>query len=455
MTVAVNQPFISLHDSNGLPIVGGKVYVYLFGTTTLANIYSDAALSVTLDNPLVSDASGDCPRAYIAPGTYKLRAETSAAVLIWQYDNIDTNLGTGGVLGIASGGTSATSAAAARTALGAAAQTDVDDLSADFTTLSASFQSVVSAPQGRLTLTEATPVLAADVTAAATVFYVPWIGNQCPIWDGTQYNFKVFGTMTLALVASHVANAIYDVFMFLDGSTTTIGSGPAWNTATSLLGDRGTGAGTTELERKLGLWTNKVSMTARNGSTTYTVDANKGTYVGSIFMDGTNAQISCHVSVGTARKCGVSNAYNRVPIELLMRDATASWTYATNAVRQSRGTAANIVTVFSGLPEEIIDVDFRQTVGSTANASTGDVNIGIGWGVTNAFIAGGRAGFLRVSQTAATAVETRSDLCAYYSSPPLIGIVNVAGCENVPTAATTTATFYGGEQMLMSARWRA
>ena len=454
MTVAVNQPFISLHDSNGLPIVGGKVYVYLFGTTTLANIYSDDALSVTLANPLVSDASGDCPRAYIAPGTYKLRAETSAAVLIWQYDNIDTNLGTGGVLGIAQGGTSATSAAAARTALGAAAQTDVDDLSADFATLSSSFQSVVSAPQGRLTLTAATPVLAADVIAGTSVFYVPYIGNQCPVWDGTQYNFKVFGQMTLALVASHVANAIYDVFMFLDGSTVTIGTGPAWNTPTQLVGDRGTGAGTTELERKLGLWTNKVSMTARNGSTTYTVDANKGTFVGSIFMDGTNGQITCHVDFGTARKWGVWNAYNRMPVALLMSDATSNWTYSSATVRQSRATAANKLTVFQGLPEEIIETQFAQTVGVVANATTGDVSIGIGWGVTNAFVAGGRVGFMRLSQVAGTNVEVRSDMVASYSAPPFIGIVDVASCESALTA-TATNTLYGGMSMRMTSRWRA
>src|SRR5690242_19224615 len=140
MTAHISKPFINVADSNGNPIVGAVLYVYQVGTTALANIYSDSALSVALTNPLsganASNASGDFPRIYVASGRYKLRAETSAGVLIWQYDEVDTGLTSGsGALAISAGGTGATTAASARTSLGAAAQTDVDSLSTSLATI--------------------------------------------------------------------------------------------------------------------------------------------------------------------------------------------------------------------------------------------------------------------------------------------------------------------------------
>ena len=83
MTLAIAAQRIHIADSNGNPIVGAKLYVYTAGTTTLASIYSDEGLSVSMTNPLsgvnASDASGYFPRAYLAAGSYKLRAVTSAA----------------------------------------------------------------------------------------------------------------------------------------------------------------------------------------------------------------------------------------------------------------------------------------------------------------------------------------------------------------------------------------
>ena len=95
----VKPPRSDVEDANGNPYVGAKLYVYVPGTTTPAAIYADAALSIPLANPLSgatgSDAAGNFPRAYIAAGAYKLRAETAAGILIWQEDNIDTGLSAG------------------------------------------------------------------------------------------------------------------------------------------------------------------------------------------------------------------------------------------------------------------------------------------------------------------------------------------------------------------------
>jgi hypothetical protein len=160
MALSIIKPFVHVEDANGNPYVGAKLYVYLPGTTTLASIYSDSGLSVALANPLSgaygSDAAGNFPRAYIAAGSYKLRAETSAGVLIWEMDSIDTGLSAGsGALPIASGGTGGTTAAAARTNLDVPSNSELADLASDITDIQATLQNIVSAPQGRLTLTSA------------------------------------------------------------------------------------------------------------------------------------------------------------------------------------------------------------------------------------------------------------------------------------------------------------
>jgi hypothetical protein len=140
MAMHGEKPFVHVSDSNGNPIVGAKLYVYEVGTTTERSIYSNEGLSVALDNPLdgvnASDASGNFPRFYQATGTYKLRAETSASVLIWEYDNIDTGLPAGtGALPISRGGTGSTTAAAARAALDVPSNSELTDLATQITNL--------------------------------------------------------------------------------------------------------------------------------------------------------------------------------------------------------------------------------------------------------------------------------------------------------------------------------
>lgn len=451
MTTHLSKPFIHVSDSNGMPYVGAVLKVYDFGTTTLSSIYSDEALSVAITNPLTgvnaSDASGNFQRIYAAAGKYKIRAETSTGTLIWEYDNIDIGLGFGGgPLAIASGGTGATSAAAALTALGAASASSVTALSSDIANILATLQNIVTAPQGYLTLVTGTPVFGSNQTAKTSVFYTPFLGNLVPIYDGTQFNIYEFAELTLTLAASHTANTLFDVFVFLDTSTVTIGTGPAWTTSTAGSGARGTGAGTTEIGRTNGLWTNSNSMTARNGATTYTVDANEGTYIGTIYMDGTNGQISCYTDWSGNSKWGVWNAYNRRNIEIRGGEATASWTYAVNTLRQSNGAANADLTILCGLSEERVYVEHFQEI--TAPASTTvDAKIGIGWNSTSASSG-------TVAQFASGTVNAQTFtlfMTAKYSAPPFIG-VNVANALERGTTATTT--FFGNEAgQVLSARW--
>jgi hypothetical protein len=195
------------------------------------------------------------------------------------------------------------------------------------------------APQGRLSLTPSTPVLVSDTTNNG-VYYTPYVGNLIPVYNGSTMIPTTFSELFLTPVASHAANTIYDVFVFSNSGVLTLVTGPAWNTSTAGAGARGTGAGTTQLTRVQGLWTNAVSMSARNGSTTYTVGANLGTYVGSIFIDSGGTSTTRHIGYGQSRKWGLWNAYNRVPIFIQAGDSTASWNYTTNTIRASNGSSA-------------------------------------------------------------------------------------------------------------------
>lgn len=460
MAVSGIAPFVKVLDSNGDPIVGAVLKVYEATTTTPRAIYSDAALTVPMSNPLsggnASNASGDFPRFYMAAGIYKLRAEvTLGGVLIWEYDNIDTGTSAGsGALPIANGGTGATTASAAIANLGAASTSDVTALAAQIATFTTSLQNIVSQPQGRLTPTSATPVILTGVTAGTAVYYTPYIGNLCPIYDGSQFNAKQFAELTLTLNSSYVLNSHYDCFIINDSGTIRIVTGPAWSTITAGAGARGTGAGTTELARLSGLLVNANAMaTARNGSSTYSVDASKGTFVGSIYIDGTAGQITCHTAYGQSRKWAISNAYNRVPVYLKGGDGTSSWSYLTNTIRAARNDATNCIDVFQCLAEE--QYDFQTTAyvgGSIANNLVVKGSIGIGYNSTSAY--SGRTGQCNITNSSGGTLVPNFSLNARYLAQPSLGYNRITALES--GLGADTATWNGTEAyMLLAAQWRA
>jgi hypothetical protein len=459
MAVSGKLPFVFVEDSNGDPIVGAILKVYEIGTTSYRAIYSDSGLTTPMTNPIAganaSDASGKFPVFYMAAGTYKLRAETSTGTLIWEYDNLDTGTSAGaGALPIASGGTGATTAAAARANLDVPSNSELTALSATIATFTASLQNIVSQPQGRLTPTSLTPVITTGVTAGTAVYYTPYTGNLCPVYDGTQFNLKIFAELTLTLTASYVLNSHYDCFIINDSGTVRIVTGPAWSTITAGSGARGTGAGTTELTRLNGLLVNANAMaTARNGATTYSVAANQGTFVGSIYIDGTAGQITCHTAYGQSRKWAISNAYNRMPVFLKAGDATATWSYLTNTVRAARADATNCLDVFQCLAEEEVDLQTTAYVGgSTTTNQLMKGQIGIGYNSTTTF--SGKTGIANFTNSTASPVSFNAAIQARYLTQPALGYNRITALES--GLGADVATWNGTETyMLLSAVWRA
>lgn len=453
MAVNGQLPAIQVINTSG-PIVGAKLYVYDAGTTNLKAIYSDDGLSSALSNPLTganaSNANGFFPVFYMAAGTYKLRAVTSADVLIWEHDDLDTGMSAGaGALPISAGGTGATTASAARSNLDVPSNSELAALAAQISDFTASLVNTIGFPQGRLTPTSGAPVISTGVTAGTAVYYAPYVGNTAPIYDGAQFNPKTFAELTLTLASQHSAGNIYDVFVIDDSGTLRLVTGPNWTTATAGSGARGSGAGTTELTRVGGLLVNANAMaTARNGSSTYAVAANQGTYLGSIFIDGTNGQITCHTAFGQSRKWAVWNYYNRVPIILKAGDATASWTYTTNTVRASRADSTNSISVFMGMAEEAVRATFTQRLMPTVGAP-GTSSILIGWNSTTA--GSGKAGIVAGNGNTA---NIENDAIAEYSTAPSLGVNTVTALENSAVNGSSN-TFKGTEaNMLMTVEWR-
>lgn len=461
---------------------GSLLFSFAAGTQTPLATYTDKDCTTGLENtnPIVLDSLGQPPNAvFLTNVGYKFILKTSAGVTVWTADDVFTSdysarakiTGYNGNPNTHVAGTAATGSTPADLIMDYAngilyvATTTGDAASAVWTAINASAAvNVVPMPQGYLTLTSATPVIASDVAAATTVYYALDQGNLVPIYSGSAFVPSVFTELSLSLVSAHAASTLYDIFVFSNSGVLTLVTGPAWATSTAGAGARGTGASTTQLTRLSGIYVNAVQITGRNGSTTYTIPANKATYVGSIFIDGSAGQVTCHKSYGQSRKWGLWNAYNRKRIELLMGDATAAWNYTTNTIRQSNAAAGNTLATFAGLPEEAVDIAFRQKViGGSGNATTSSNvvwEIGIGVNVTNAYISGGKvgaAGLAGILASGTVALNLTADSTAYHELAPTIGVNNINALERCTTntGSSTSCNFQGGaDDMMFNAVWR-
>ena len=272
-----------------------------------------------------------------------------------------------------------------------------------------------------------------DVTAATTIYYDPYNGNQVPIWNGVSYSILTFPELSLALSgSSQLGSTSYDVCIFNHLGNATAVFGPAWSVSTAGNGARGTGPGTAQLIQNNGLLVNEFQITGNNGVTSYTIPALECTYVGSVLIDATAGQVTTHRTYGQARKFGVWNYYNRLPIVLQAGDPSASWSYSTNTWRESHGATADNVLVFTGMPEEEATITVSQTAGwamsTNENISSASFSVGIGLNSTtspNGTV--GNASFSFSYSAGVTAQQSASNyvLLAKYILQPSLGL-NVA-----------------------------
>lgn len=295
--------------------------------------------------------------------------------------------------------------------------------------------------------TTLSPVLTADSIGASTLYLSAFDGgNLIFVYNGISLVPVPItgGQMTLTITSSQAANGIYDVMFFIAGGIPVVAFSPAWSTATAGSGARGSGAGTPQLTRVNGILVNAVAQTANNGASSYTIPINKGTYLGSVWIDSTQGQVTCHRSYGSARKFGVWNAYNRLPIILQGGDSTSNWSYTNSAIRASNNNSANKCSVFMGLPEEMCAVSFLQTVFQSSAPGTLTHGIGVnstasvsGFGSTFGVVGGG---------------STTLTFNAEYQAIPSLGINDYQMLEG---GAGSGSTLWNGTNsaMLMTATY--
>ena len=243
-------------------------------------------------------------------------------------------------------------------------------------------------PGGRLTLTSGSPVMSTNAVAVSTVYYDTYVGNTVPVWNGSSFTSLTITAdeISLTLTSTHsTASNVFDVFAINNASSLVIATGPAWSSTTS----RGTGAGTTELQLKNGIWTNKNALThAWNGTTDYgSVSANQATYLGSVYTTGAGqtgmAMKPAAASGGTNNFLGLYNAYNRVLITAIEQDSTANWNYATSTARPTNNSTSNRISWLDGLAQS--SVAFSGHVAAFISASTPAVVIWVNVDSTSAF----------------------------------------------------------------------
>lgn len=305
-------------DANGDPLSGGKLYTYAAGTSTPLATYTTRAGNVANANPVVLDANGEAD-VWLASGVdYKFVLKNSADVVQLTEDNIPSPSEQDGET--------------------AEAATD---------------------PGGRLTLTSLTPITTSDVTSATTIYYVPYKSDKVPLYDGSAWAAYTVATElsqttadTLKSPAAVANNSNYDLFVWNDAGTLRLSRGPAWTSDTG----RGTGVGTTELERLNGRYVNKISISNGPG-------AQRGLYVGTVRSDG-SAQINDSLA-----KRHVWNNANRIVRPMSVLEATNTWNYTIATIRQANGAAANQLDFVRGLNEDAVNARVRAAGRSTGVAS--------------------------------------------------------------------------------------
>lgn len=235
-------------------------------------------------------------------------------------------------------------------------------------------------PGGRLTTLSGVAVQTSNTLAANTIYYTPSNGDQCIVYDGTNFVPKTFTqtsqltTDTTKSPAACANNTNYDMFFYDDAGTMRCVRGPGWTTS------RGTGAGTSELVLVKGVYLNANSIT--NGPA-----AQRGTYVGTIRTNGSatvDMSFGGSASGGVAGNIGIWNMYNRAPAAVNCIDNGANYTYLTGTARQARLSANNQVALVVGLQQDAVYVNYSTRI-DTAATSGGFGVIGIGINTTSAY----------------------------------------------------------------------
>lgn len=215
--------------------------------------------------------------------------------------------------------------------------------------------------QFRLTLTTATPVTSADVTAATTLYFSPYTGRRCTVFDGSG-NPTTLTSPEISIAVPATVSQMYDVFVYNNSGTLTLEL-LAWTNDTT----RATAIVLTGALDAAGIYTKSGDTTRR--------------YVGSFRTTTVSGQTE-----DSKAKRYVWNYYNRIERFMYAFESTSTWTYSTQTWRQANAAATNQLDLVVGVAEVLIDA---QVVGLwNNNASVVNAYVAIGEDSTSSPVAG-------------------------------------------------------------------
>lgn len=253
-------------------------------------------------------------------------------------------------------------------------------------------------PQGRVTLTPATPVAESDVVGAAAIYYVGGVGPDLSLMLDT---------------AAHQAGKNYDLYTADDAGITRLVTGPSWDAGGGSDNARGVGAGSTELQSISGIPTNKNAMVGRWSGGTITVAPNQGICVGTF-----RATADGQATDSYARRL-LFNVFNPTLRPMRVSDPLSSWLYASPDIRQANGNAANQLECLLGLAGIAVEAMVNSVVVGTYLAA---IQVGIGLDSTTAFALGGLTGW-------ASPTAGGESMTAAYRGVPGIGLHKLVWLE--------------------------
>ena len=266
--------------------------------------------------------------------------------------------------------------------------------------------------QARLTLTSATPVVAADQTAKTTVYLTPYLGNRIALYDGAEWTLKKLTEISIAVPAT--TSQMYDIFVYNNAGTLTL-EAVAWTNDTTRA---------TALTRQDGVYVKTGTLTKR--------------YVGSFRTTGASGETE-----DSFAKRFVWNYYNRVLRPMRVLEATNTWTYTTAAFQQANAAATNQLDFIIGLDE--------QPVSATVVANAANDNAGVALTVAIGLDSATVASTSGIRSTVFTPVAAyKVQLCAHYKGFPGIGRHYLSWLEYSVATGTTTWAGDNGALLLQS-----
>jgi len=87
MAVLTPAPKTAFVNAAGEPLVGGRLYTYIAGTTTLQTTYTDSTAATANTNPVILDSRGEA-NVWLGGAIYKFVLKDATDALIWSVDNI-------------------------------------------------------------------------------------------------------------------------------------------------------------------------------------------------------------------------------------------------------------------------------------------------------------------------------------------------------------------------------